>query len=352
MKYLKLVMSVVACLAFIVAIFFLRGDFMVRRIQEDMLSSNLLDLDTGSKILISRAEDNSKVFFGNNKIAATGALIPNGGGTYTGGFKLENIEIMDIGKFMDETAIIVGTSNPSGVIVASLSNDGKYLATVSTDFFLKVYNLSEKKELAFKEPIKVLGFDPLAGNNSSSPFIFWTNEGLVYNVRLQDEIVWGIKDKTVIFPRLYVPETMEHKLLTDSENLIQAIGKLDNKTLLLLETQRDVTLPKKLLVYRNGQTEQFDADASFFAFSQTPNPSFFYNEEGKIKIAKASSPKEKTDLPLPQIGDKPITTNETANLRITSIGYLYFEVPASGKSYLIDPWSGVSVVVPDGKVPY
>lgn len=336
-KYLKLVLSVVACLAFIVAVFFFRGDFMVRRIQEDMLSCNILEFDKGSSTYISRINDSSQVVFDDGKIKGFGALTSVQDGENTGGF---TIEVQDM------------TEKPNGVLYATLSQDGKYLATISTSKELKIYKTSDNKILPFKEPIKILVTNPFSSSQASFPYVFWTNEGLVYNVRVQDEIVWGIKDKTVVFPRLYVPETMEHKLLTDSENLIQAIGKIDNKTMLLLETPRDVTLPKKLLVYRNGQTEQFDADASFFAFSQTPNPSFFYNEEGKIKIAKASNPKEKTDLPLSQIGDKQITADETANLRITSRGYLYFEVPASGKSYLIDPWSGVSVEVPDGKVPY
>lgn len=352
MKYFKLVLSILACLAFIVAIFFLRGDFVTRRIQEDMLSSNLLELDAGSNIFISRTNDNSKIIFGDEKLIASGALIPNGDGSYTGGFKLDNVEILDLTQSIDNMPQLITYSNPRGILTASLSNDRKYLATISTDYLLKVYNLSEKKELAFKEPIKVLRFDPLIGNNTSPPFIFWTNEGLVYNVSIQDEIVWGVKDKTQIFPRLYIPETMEHKILVDSDNLIEAIGKIDNSTLLLLETPRDITLPKKLLAYKDGKTEEFAADANFFAFSQTPNPGFFYNEDGKIKIAKALNPKEKSDLPLPQIDDKQITANETANLRITSRGYLCFEIPSSGKTYLHDPWSGVSVVVPDGKAPY
>lgn len=337
MKYVKLVLSVAACLAFIVAIFFIRGDFITRRIQADMLSSNLLEFDKGSSTFISRRDDSSQIVFDDGRIKGFGALTSVSDGATTGGF---TIEVQGM------------TEKPSGILTAALSSDGKYLATISTSHELKVYRTSDSQILPFKEPIKILASNPLASSQISFPFIFWTNEGLVYNVSIQDEIVWGVKDKTKVFPRLYVPETMEHKLLVDSDNLIEAIGKIDNSILLLLETPRDITLPKKLLAYKDGKTEELDADSNFFAFSQIPNPSFFYNEDGKIKIAKTSNPKEKTDLSLLQIDDKQITANETANLRITSRGYLCFEVPAFDKTYLLDPWSGIYVEVPDGKAPY
>lgn len=337
MKYIKLVLSVAACLAFIVAIFFIRGDFMTRRIQANMLSSNLLEFDKGSSTYISRRDDSSQIVFDEGRIKGFGALTSVSDGVTTGGFTIE----------------VPGmTEKPSGVLTAALSTDGKYLATISTSHELKVYRTSDSQMLPFKEPIKAIASNPLASSQTSFPFIFWTNEGLAYNVSVQDEIVWGVKDKTQVFPRLYIPETMEHKLLVDSDNLIQAIGKAYNDMLLLLETPRDITLPKKLLAYKNGKTEEFDADPNFFAFSQIPNPSFFYNEDGKIKISKASNPKEKNDLPLQQVDGKQITANETANLRITSRGYLCFEVPASGKTCMIDPWSGIYVEVPDGKAPY
>jgi hypothetical protein len=310
---------------------------MTRRLQADMLSYNLLEFDNGSSTFISRRDDSSQIVFDDGRINGFGALTSVQDVANTGGFTLEVSGMNEM---------------PSGILTAALSPDGKYLATISTSQELKVYRTSDSQILSFKEPIKVLKVEPLKDNNASPPFIFWTNEGLVYNVIIQDEIVWGVKDKTQIFPRLYIPETMEHKLLVDSENLIEAIGKIDSNTLLLLETPRDITLPKKLLTYRNVKTEELDADASFFAFSSNTNPFLFYKENGKIRYTNLLKSKTKIDLSIPLVDDKEITISEITNLRITSRGYLYFEIPASDKSFLFDPWSGVSVIVPDGKVPY
>ena len=381
MKSYKITLSVLICAGFLVVCLYFRGDFLGDSIRSRMLASNILKFDSSAGIFIASKDDNSKVLqadTGKLRIFGVGALIKQGSKDgYGGGFNL----------------LIEGTDSPfllgkANILIATLSPDNRFLATVSVEGIINIINLEDGAIKYGKNGDKkaMIG-DPFKAGDSMSPFIFWTKRGLVYNEffeeskeRMITQIIidqrfpniqltltnWDnpddVNDTTNKNKRYVIkladPETGEDETLKfseDDKNLFRLVGQISPNELLIKKIPRDTILDSNLVSLKLDDatlTRLTGLGTDYFGFQSYPEkPILFYINPDSLQNQKldGSNP---TKIKLPTLDKDEVRVDQIENVRMTSKGFIFFTVPSLQKSFLLDPKSEIWTEIPKDRVPY
>ncbi len=345
MRNFKIALSVITCVAFLAGAFWFVGKaYFPQRIIGEMTRCNLLSYDEGADVYIARSNDDSKVDFGDG-IFGVGALKKTAG-LFSSGFSIELENEMP------------AEPPPSNVLAATLSPDGKHIATVSVDKTVQIHTYPGFK-LVYTSKGPALVGDPLSESVPSAPYVFWTTKGLAINAISEEKLVWEIQKSVKQLVKLIDPKTAEEnvvKLTNDDQNLYTLLGLYDQNTLALLQTPRDIIKKPVLILYsvNGGKSEQTTAPIDSIFFVSWPKGPWLIQKtsEGLSRITFDTKNVKTEKIKLPTFGGKELSINQIAEVRVTSRGYISFKMPSIDIQYLLDPSTNTYTEIGKNKVPY
>lgn len=208
MRNLKAMAVILAVIAFFAYCMWISPFLFGNRIRSEMTQDSILKYDAGANIYIASKDDNSKVYFGQSgsyKFYGTGALtyMASPISTYSSfrsGFNLL-IEGGSLELKTGQADILTGSVSPNGQFLALLKIDGK----------LSIYNISTGKP-TYESTESYIFSNPLKHNNSSYPYFYWTNQGLI--VQKKNNQSTSSSHKDIEIPLTYFEEKAKEAQLT------------------------------------------------------------------------------------------------------------------------------------------
>jgi hypothetical protein len=412
MNKLKAVATVFVVIAFFAYCMWLSPFLFGNRIRSEMLKDSILKYDSGANIYIASKDDNSKVYFGKSgvyKFYGTGAL------TYMASPKSQESDFRSCFNLLIEGGNLELKTGQADILTGSVSPNGQFLALLKIDGKLSIHNISTGKTTYESTESFIVG-NPLKQNNSSYPFFYWTDQGLIV-AKKNNPIVSNTSNKEDIeHPLTFYEEKAKETQLTEdktdknseqkneerqfTEDETEIIGSYDmrtntwsnnifNSNLIQLVSIEPTTGNINIIPTNNSKVELLyaigivDADNLLVSYifnspadapgvfnlrtsiiTELPdlptdiigfsNDKLFFVKDNVLvsSTITAKSSSAPASINLPELDGEKLAPDKIENLRVTSKGYLYFRHIKTAKTYLLDPDTGVYVEIPKERYPY
>ncbi|HOO97033.1 MAG TPA: hypothetical protein PKV16_01995 [Caldisericia bacterium] len=359
MKQFKVIITVVACLAFLVFSFFLQGDLRSQSIKQEMGSTSILKLNESAGLLIAEKDNESRVSFGKVdgcELFGVGALSTRTKeGRHTAGFDLES-DCDDINLSQVPSDVLWVNPSPAGRYIAVITTNGR-LEIIDTKEGHKTFELSDDSFLSCQSPLAV-------GQRTPLPYVFWCSKGLVATVSTQKSEMWGIPVDVISSIILIDPDSGEFKtqlFIDDESGRISAVAMIDDSTIVVASRLSDVQMQSitkySALDINTGELSdlvRFSDEETDFLGMTYDVPRVFFKEDGQIKFVRLYSKHsgESEVVTLPEVDDKKLRVNELVDARITSRGYLFASIASLDKGIMIDVDTSYYILINNDRIPY
>ena len=378
MSRLKAITAVLAVIAFFAYCMWISPFLFGNRIRSEILKDSILKYDAGANIYIASKDDNSKVFFGKSgsyKFYGTGAL------TYMESPKSESNVFRSGFNLLIEGGNLELKTGQADILTGSVSPNGQFLVLLKIDGKLSIYNISTGKT-TYESTESFIFANPLKPNNSSYPYFFWTDQGLIVQKNIDssannnniiklfpwqtdNQMVWGKESNSLSkFASKHIKtELVSIEPTTGNVNIIPtndskiglfcSIGIIDADNLLISYISPNSLIDSLGLfnLKTSTITELPDLPSNIIGFS---NGKLYFVKDNVLVYSTISS--KKTSAPvavnLPELDGEKLAPDKIENLRVTSKGYLSFRHIKTAKTYLLDTDTGVYVEIPKERYPY
>ncbi len=356
MKYVRIIVTAVVCLAFLVFAFLIRDDFITEKVQAELTNHSILEYRDGASVYIAEEDNNSKIYFGkvgSSSLFGVGALaLDENANIFTSGLRVksDNKDLV-FPKLTDVLSVVV---SPNSKYIAAISIDG------SMDIFdlttnEKTFSTSTNQKVNIKNPFEF-------GNISAPPYVFYCGERFVFSMVESEEIYWGIPQKTrseII--RVNPKDGSISNLLGEEydEFVFEIMGKIDNDHLLVHLKPSDlnslINPDIASIDVNNGNLKKLNSQLeNIIGYSKRTN-SVYYTDDQEIFSKRIFSDKISEDKKRVNIKSK--TTDENSfiilNSRITSSGYIFHQTPSQvEQNILLDPKTEIPVFLDKQRIPY
>ncbi|MEZ4812425.1 MAG: hypothetical protein R2883_02900 [Caldisericia bacterium] len=356
MKYVRIIVTTVVCLGFLVFAFLIRDDFITERIQAELTSHSILEYRSGASVYIAEEDNNSKVYFGrigSSEIFGSGALAwDEKANMFTSGLRIKS----------DNKDLVL--PKLTDVLSLSISPNSKYLAAISIDGSMEIFDLSvNEKTFTTSSNQKVDIKNPFEfGDLTAPPYVFFCGERFVFSMAESEEIYWGIPQKinsqiVTVDPK---DGSISNLLSEDYDEFVfEIMGKIDNDHLLVHMKPSDLNSMIKPdiasihisdgnLMKLNSQLE------NIIGYSKRTESIYFVDDEEiyskKIFPDKISENRKRVEI-------KSKATDEInfiiLNSRITSNGYIFHQTPNQVEhNILLDPKTEIPAFLDKQRIPY
>lgn len=412
MSKLKAMATILVVIAFFAYCMWISPFLFGNRIRSEMTQNSILKYDSGANIYIASKDDNSKVYFGksgNYKFYGTGAL------TYMESPKSQETAFRSGFNLLIEGGSLELKTGQADILTGSVSPNGQFLALFKIDGKLSIYNISTGKTTYESTETFIYG-NPLKQNNSSYPYFYWTDQGLIVAKKYVTITSNTSSKEDIEHPLTFYEEKAKETQLTEdktdknseqknedrqfTEDETEIIGSYDMRTntwtnnmfysnLIQLVSIEPTTGNINIIPTNDSKVGLFsaigivDADNLLVSYilnspadtlgvfnlktsTITEPPDLPANiagfSNGKLYFVKdnvlvystitSKSASAPVSINLPELDGEKLAPDKIENLRVTSKGYLYFRHIKTAKTYLLDTDTGVYVEFPKERYPY